>query len=383
MIELNAPNISKREVRFTSKALKSGWVSDGKYLKLFEEKFKKYVNSKYAISCINGTSALHLALKIINADNKTEVLLPSISFIATANAIIYSNATPVFLGVNKYLNLDEFSLLNFIKEKTYKKNGKLFNKKTNKHIIALTVVNVFGNCANLSLIKKICNQNNIFLIEDAAESLGSFFKSKKKVKHSGTFGHIGCFSFNANKIITTGGGGMIVTNNKNFANKARFLANQAKKNNVYFDHSEIGYNYKLPNINCAIGYAQISKIKKFKKIKIKNYLLYKKYLKNVDILDAPHYSDSNYWLSCIKFKTKKNVLKYSINYLFKKKIVARPVWKLLPSQKQFKKYQKFDFEKSKKTIFNMLCIPSSTSLKNNEIKKISYHLNNLALKFKK
>ena len=105
MIELNAPNISKREVRFTSKALKSGWVSDGKYLKLFEEKFKKYVNSKYAISCINGTSALHLALKIINADNKTEVLLPSISFIATANAIIYSNATPVFLGVNKYLKI--------------------------------------------------------------------------------------------------------------------------------------------------------------------------------------------------------------------------------------------------------------------------------------
>ena len=382
MIQLNAPNISRSEIQLASKALRAGWVSDGKYLKIFEERLKKYVKSKFAVSCINGTSALHLALRIINADHNTEVLVPSVSFIATANAITYNNATPIFLGVNKYLNLDELSLKNFIKKNTYKKNGKLINKKTKKHIIALTVVNVFGHCANLNTIKKICDQNNIYLIEDAAESLGSFFRLKKKLKHSGTFGHIGCFSFNANKIITTGGGGMIVTNNRSFEKRARFLANQAKEDTVYFDHSEIGYYYKLQNINCAIGCAQIKKINKFKKRKINNFLAYKKYLKNnIEILEAPNYSDSNYWLSCVKFKVKKNIINYSINYLLKKGIITRPVWKLLPKQKKFKKYQKFDFTKTQKFTFNMLCIPSSTSLDDKQIKKVSLHLNYLASKF--
>ena len=384
MIELNSPNISKEEIKLTLEALKSGWVSEGKYLRLFENKFKKYIKSKYAVSCVNGSSALHLALKVIKANKDTEVLVPSVSFIATANSVIYNNASPVFLGVNKYLNLDEESLINFIKHNTYKKNGKLFNKKTKKRIIALTVVHVFGNCANLNLLKKICKKNNIYLIEDAAESLGSFYINKKKKIHSGTLGDIGCFSFNANKIITTGGGGMIVTNNKNLSEKARFLANQAKKNSIYFDHTEIGYNYRLPNVNCAIGCAQIGKINKFKKLKIRNFKLYKKYFdKNIEVLNAPIYSDSNYWLCCIKLRSKKNVVKKSIDFLKKKGIKARPVWKLLPFQKQFSAFQKFDVKNSRKFINNTLCIPSSTSLKRKEIKKIALNINLLAKKINK
>ena len=248
---------------------------------------------------------------------------------------------------------------------------------TRKKILALVVVHVFGNSANISEIKNICKKNKIFLIEDAAESLGTYFKKNNKKIHTGTFGDIGCISFNANKIITSGGGGMILTNNSKIAERARFLSNQAKKNDYFFSHPEIGYNFRLPNVNCAIGYEQLKKINRFLKIKKRNFDYYVKFLdkKKIEVIKPPKYSLSNFWMCVIRFKVKKNLINKAIKYLEKNKIQTRPVWKLLNEQQRFKNFQNFNTQRSKKNIFNCLCIPSSTNLSLEQIRFISEKLN--------
>lgn len=377
MISLNAPNLSDKEVSTVKKTLKGGWVSGGKYINLFEQNLRKYVKANYAVACVNGTSALHLALRLIGAHEKSEIIIPNISFIATANAIIYNNSSPIFLGTDEFFNLDIEVLKKFLKFKTFKKNGFTYNLVTRKKILALVVVHVFGNSANISEIKNICKKNKIFLIEDAAESLGTYFKKNNKKIHTGTFGDIGCISFNANKIITSGGGGMILTNNSKIAERARFLSNQAKKNDYFFSHPEIGYNFRLPNVNCAIGYEQLKKIDRFLKIKKRNFDYYVKFLdkKKIEVIKPPKYSLSNFWMCVVRFKVKKNLLNKAIKYLEKNKIQTRPVWKLLNEQQKFKNFQNFDTQKSKKNIFNCLCIPSSTNLKLEQIRFISAKLN--------
>lgn len=377
MISLNAPNLSDKEVSTVKKTLKGGWVSGGKYINLFELNLRKYVKANYAVACVNGTSALHLALRLIGADEKSEIIIPNISFIATANATIYNNSSPIFLGTDEFFNLDVEVLKKFLKFKTFKKNGFTYNLVTRKKILALVVVHVFGNSANISEIKNICKKNKIFLIEDAAESLGTYFKKNNKKIHTGTFGDIGCISFNANKIITSGGGGMILTNNSKIAERARFLSNQAKKNDYFFSHPEIGYNFRLPNVNCAIGYEQLKKINRFLKIKKRNFDYYVKFLdkKKIEVIKPPKYSLSNFWMCVIRFKVKKNLINKAIKYLEKNKIQTRPVWKLLNEQQRFKNFQNFNTQRSKKNIFNCLCIPSSTNLSLEQIRFISEKLN--------
>lgn len=370
MINLNSPQIKKLEIKYMKESLKSGWVSWGKFVKLFEKQISNFTGSNYAISCVNGTSALQLALNIAQAKEDTEVIIPSVSFIATANSVIYNNASPIFMDVDKYLNIDTRKTIKFIDENTYSRNGNTFNKKTKKKIVALIVVHVFGNAADIFPLKKICKKKNIILIEDAAESLGSFYKKKKR-RHTGTVGDMGILSFNANKIITTGGGGMILTNNKKIAKKAYFLSNQAKSDNIFFVHDKIGYNFRLPNINCAIGFAQFKYLKKFlhKKRLIHNY--YKKNFNNkIKLMAPPNYCLSNYWMNVIKFSYKKNIINKAIDYFQNLKIETRPVWKLLYEQKEFTKFEKFEVYNAKKYISNCLCIPSSSNLKISNLKFI-------------
>jgi perosamine synthetase len=384
MINLNLPNISNKEIKSSSEALKTGWVSAGKYVELFEKRFKEFVKIKYAICMVNGSSALQLALRIVDCNKDNEVIVPSISFIATANAVIYNNSTPIFLDTDEYLNLSVENFKEFLRFRTFKRKGFTYNKKTKKKIVAVVVVHVLGNSANLLEIKKLCKKNKIYLIEDAAESLGTYFLNKKDKKHTGTIGDIGCFSFNANKIITTGGGGMLVTNNKKFAEKAKFLKFQAKENTYYFDHTEIGYNFRLPNPNCAIGYEQLGRIKNFLKNKKNNYKIYKTFLdKKIKLLKPPIYSESNHWLTAIKLENKKNILDFAIKFLEKNKIEARPIWKLLYEQKRYKNYEKFRIKASKKNINNYLCIPSSSSMTFKDLKYVSNKLNVLAEKINK
>ncbi len=377
MINLSLPNLSKEEIKASSSTIRDGWVAGGKFIKKFEDEIKNFTKAKHAISCINGTSALHLALRAIGASKDNEILMPSVSFIATANATIYNNSSPIFLDVDKYLNLDCISLENFIKKQTFKKKGILYNKKSKKKILAVVVVHVFGTAANIVNIKKICKKNNLFLIEDAAGALGSFYKENKTKKHLGTFGDLGCLSFNANKIITSGGGGMVVTNDSKLSKKIRFLSNQAKVNDTFYIHSDIGYNYRLPNVNCSIGFAQLKKLKSFINIKKKNYRIYSKMLNQdkVELIDSPKYSESNKWMYVVHFKTRKNIIKKAIRYLKLSGVETKPIWNPLINQPKFSKFQKYEIFNTKKFILNKLCIPSSTFLKKREIKFVANKIN--------
>ena len=362
MISLHRPVIKGEEIKEVTKVLKSSWISSsGSNVKKFEDIIASYTGSKFAVGCVNGTSALHLALIASKVPQKSEVLLPCVSFISTANVVLYHNCSPIFFDVKDNFNIDLDKVIDFLENNTFKKNKKIFNKKTKKQISAIILVHVFGKACNFTKIKKICKKNKIIIIEDAAESLGSFLK--KKI-HTGTQGDVGCFSFNANKLITTGGGGMLVTQNSKIGKYAKHLSMQAKKNNFYFEHDELGYNYRLPNISATIGISQMVRIKNIlvKKQKINDF--YEKIFKK-DIFFSLVPSDrlNNQWINLLKINTKKkNVLNEILSYLNKNKIEARPVWKLLYKQKQFKKFEKYKIFNAEKIIKNHICLPSGIDL---------------------
>ena len=269
MIPLSVPNISGKEWEYVKECLDTEWVSSaGKYVDKFESDVAKYVNSKYAVACTNGTSALQVSLRLVGVEANTEVIVPSLTFVAPVNAIVYNNASPVFMDVDEYYNIDIFKTINFIENETQYKNGYSYNKMTKKRISALLPIHMWGNAVNLDDLIPICEERNISIIEDASESLGSYYiEGKYKNQFTGSVGKLGCLSFNGNKIITTGGGGMILTNDKTLAEKAKYLTTQAKDDPVRYFHNDIGYNFRLTNVQAAIGVAQLKQLKKFLKEK--------------------------------------------------------------------------------------------------------------------
>lgn len=379
-IPLSEPQFSKQEIKYISHCIKTKWVSpSGGYVKEFENKIASYTNSKFSVSTINGTSALHIALILLGINSKHEVIVPSITFIAPINVVRYQNADPIFIGVNKYHTIDKEIFLNFIKKNTKFRNGYTINKKTKKIIRALIIVHTWGNAAEIDEIVNICKKQNIKIIEDASESLGAFYKDGKyKNKHTGTIGDIGCISFNANKIITTGGGGMILTQNKILAKKAEYLVTQAKNNAFKFIHNEIGYNYKMNNIAAAIGIAQFQHFNKILKYKKEIHNIYSNFfLKSNDfkILDAPPFSKSNFWLNLLVIKNNKININHLIKKLLLNKIDVRPVWYPNNLQKPYLKFQAFKTNKDIEIIKNTICLPSSINLKKNDIFKICKLIN--------
>ena len=261
-MKLSVPHIDKSDVRSINAVLKSGWIStSSKTVDEFENKISKFCNTKYSIALNSGTSAIHLGLKILGVNNTTEVIVPSLTFIATVNPIIYLGAKPIIFDVDQYHNLKIEDVINFIKNKTKFKNNKTINIKTKKIIKVVIVAHMWGRACDFSELKDLCKKRNIFILEDAAEALGSYIK-KKRYKHCGSIGDIGCLSFNANKIITTGSGGSIVTNNKKFYERAQYLANQAKNDTFNYIHNECGYNYKMNSLSAALGISQLRRLKK-------------------------------------------------------------------------------------------------------------------------
>ena len=281
-LSLSTPYLKFSELKYVKNCITTEWVStSGKYLDLFETKLCEYTKSKYAVLCNSGTSALHIALKIVGIKNNDEVIVPTLTFIATINSILYNNASPIFMDSDETFNIDIKKVLEFLNTKTYTKNGHTYNSKTKKIIRAIIIVHVWGNVTNIKKLISICKLKNIKIIEDATESLGSKYKiTKKKLKHAGTIGDVGCSSFNGNKIITTGAGGAIFVKNKQLKNKAQYLISQAKDNFDFFIHNQVGFNYRMPNINAAIGLSQLENIETIltKKKNIHNY--YVNYFKN-------------------------------------------------------------------------------------------------------
>ena len=274
MIPLSVPCLGGNEWKYVKECLDTEWVSTaGKYVERFETDFRAYVGASHAVACVNGTAALQVALRIVGVLPGDEVIVPTLTFIATVNVVKYLGGEPVFMDCDDFYNIDFEKTVDFLQRHTEMKNGNTYNRLTGRRIAAVIPVHIFGNAARLPEFVAICRERNIRIIEDAAESIGTFYDAPDAGKrHTGTIGDIGCFSFNGNKIITTGGGGMVVTNDPDFAEKAKYLTTQAKDDEVRYVHNEVGYNFRLTNVQAAIGVAQLELLPGYLETKRKNYL---------------------------------------------------------------------------------------------------------------
>ena len=377
-MKLSAPHIDKSDIRSINNVLKSEWIStSSKTVSTFEKKISNFCNTKHSIALNSGTSAIHLGLKILGVDNTTEVIVPSLTFIATVNPILYLGAKPIIFDVDEYHNLKIGDVIDFIKNKTIFKNNKTINKKSKKIIKVIIIAHMWGRACDFTKLKNICKKRNIFILEDAAEALGSYIK-KNKVNHCGSIGDIGCLSFNANKIITTGSGGAIITNNKKFYEQAQYLANQAKDDTFNYIHNECGYNYKMNSICAALGISQLRRLKKkiIRREQIYNsYLLNLKNSKDIKILSYDSNSKINYWMNVISFKLLNFKQTYNLSLsLAKNKIETRRIWRPLNLQLYLKKFQTHNVINASKLYSNSLCVPSDDNISNSDVDKISNYI---------
>jgi len=381
-IPLSVPSLNGNEWKYVKECLDTNWVSSaGKYVELFEKKICDYTGAKYAIACVNGTSAIHISLRLAGVQKGDEVIVPSLTFIAPVNAVSYNGADPIFMDADDFYNIDVRKTIDFIKDKTVFKNGFTYNKKTQKRISAVLPVHVWGNAVWLDELIVLCEQKNISVVEDASESLGTFYNSGKyKGKHTGTLGRLGCLSFNGNKIITAGGGGMILTSDIELAQKAKYYTTQAKDDPVNYIHHEVGYNYRLTNIQAALGVAQLEllKTKLNKKREIHNY--YKNMIKKISgltIASTPLYSSNNHWLNILQIDTliHKHSMSELLQRCIKNKIETRPVWMLNHEQKPYKIFQRYKINKAIDLVKKSICLPSSPDLTTEILDRIINILN--------
>lgn len=361
---LHSPIFFGNEKKYLLNCIKTTYVSSvGQYVKKFEDNISKYTKVKNTVALINGSSALFLLLKALGIGKKDEVLIPSLTFIATANAVFHAGADPNFVdvGENSFCICPN-KLENYLLRSCYIFRGKTFNKKTNKQIKAIILVYLFGFAEQVEKIKRICKKFNLILLEDAAEAIGSYYKKK----HLGTFGDAGVISFNGNKTITCGNGAVVITKNKKLAKKVRHLSVNAKINHPYeYIHNDYGYNFRLSNINAAIGCAQLENITTIIKLKRKNFAEYKKkfsLFKKISIVSEPKNCISNYWLINLdlnKFHKIKNRLLKKLNF---NSIKARALWKPLHQLKIFNYCSRDNLKNTEQLYSRVISLPSSPSL---------------------
>lgn len=367
-IPLSVPNLKGKELEYVTHAIESEWVSTaGSFINEFEEKTAAYVKAKGAVSVQNGTSGLHIALKVCGVTEENEVIVPALTFIAAVNPVKYIGAEPVFIDCDDSLCMDASKLLHFCQEECEFKAGELINKKTKKHISAIIVVHVFGNTANMEEIMNVANEFNLKVIEDATESIGSYYTDGfYEGKHAGTIGAVGVYSFNGNKIMTTGGGGMIVSDDMEVIKRAKHLTTQAKSDGLYYRHDEVGYNYRMTNIQAALGLAQLEQLETFIKTKRENYLYYKEQInkiKGLALLEFNRNIRSNYWFYAL-YISEDYLLNRDelITFLASKNIQVRPVWDLINEQKPYLKNQAYKIEKASHYLHHIVNIPCSSNL---------------------
>jgi perosamine synthetase len=362
IVPLHEPKFIGNEKKYLSQCIDTTFVSSvGKFVDKFEKKIAKYTGAKYAIATTNGTSALHISLILAGVGQDDEVITQPLNFIASCNAISYCNARPIFLDVDRdTLGLSPDALSIFLEKNTIIRNKKCINKKTKKIIKACVPMHSYGHPCRIDEIKKILKKYHIFLIEDAAESLGSFYKKK----HTGTFGQLGVISFNGNKIVTAGGGGCIITNNKILAKKAKHITTTAKVPHRWeFKHDEIGYNYRMPNLNAALLIAQLENLNLFTRNKRELAKKYEAFFKDEELIffKEPKNSKSNYWLNSIILKNKKNKDQF-LKETNSNGIMTRPVWMLMNRLSMFKNAQSDNLKNANWLFERVVNIPSSVTL---------------------
>jgi perosamine synthetase len=337
MVPLHVPTFRGNEKKYLNECIDTTFVSSvGKFVDRFEEMMVDYTGTQKAVVCVNGTNALHMAMLLVGVEREDEVITQALTFIATCNAISYIGAHPLFIDVdNDTMGLSPDAMEAWLKENAEIKGESCYNRRTGRRIKACVPMHTFGHPVHLDKLVEVCNRYHIELVEDAAESLGSFYKGK----HTGTFGKIGAISFNGNKTITTGGGGMLLFQDEKLGNFAKHLTTQAKVTHRWeFVHDHIGYNYRMPNINAALGCAQLEDIDHFLANKRETAEKYKQFFsdkENIQFFTEPEGSKSNYWLNAVLLNDKEAQLKF-LEYTNDHAVMTRPIWELMNRLPMFK-----------------------------------------------
>ena len=379
-IPLSEPIMAGNEWKYVKECLDTGWVSSaGKFVDIFAEKFAEYLELSYAVPIVNGTAALHVSLVALGLKPNEEVLVPTLTFAATANVVLYCNAYPVFMDVEEdTLGIDPEKVEEFLTQECDWKNGCLINKSTKRKVRGIIPVHLYGHPVDISTILELADKYGLFIVEDATESLGSKYKGQ----FVGTLGEIGAFSFNGNKLITTGGGGMVVTKNAELAEHIKYLTTQAKAPGPVYYHTEIGYNYRLTNIQAALGLAQLEKIDQFiaKRRLIGHY--YQQAFKDypgITFGGEPECSWSNYWLSWILVETyygrSKDELLKELNG---KRIEARAFFIPLHTLPPYKSYQAYQISKALELYDKGINLPGHIILEKDDLRVVVDTIKNFA-----
>lgn len=363
-IPLHEPRFIGNEKAYLNECVDSSFVSSvGKYVDRFEMEFAQYVGAKYAIATVNGTAALHISLILADVKKDDEVITQPLTFVATCNAISYTGAKPIFVDVDlDTMGLSPNALAEFLEANCELEDGKCINKMTNRVIRACVLMHTFGHPCKIDEIKEICDNWSIALVEDSAESLGSYYKGK----HTGTFGKIGAFSFNGNKIITSGGGGVIVTDDEELAKRAKHITTTAKIPHSYeYVHDEIAYNYRLPNINAALLVAQMENLDKFLANKRELADIYREFFASsgVKFVEEPQNCRSNYWLQAVMFDSAKKRDEF-LEFSNSSGVMSRPIWQPMNELEMYKDCQKGDLRNAKYLEERVINIPSSVRVWN-------------------
>lgn len=374
-VPLSIPNFEGNERKYVDEAIDQGWVSTGgAYITKLEEQMASFLNVPNVAACQSGTSGLHLALVDCGVQPGDMVIVPTLTFIAAVNPVKYQFAVPVFMDCDDSLCIDPEKLQEFCERECRLENGKLIHNATKKHVKAVIVVHVFGNMADMEAIMEIAEQYRLTVIEDATEALGTYYtEGKYKGKYAGTMGDYGAYSFNGNKIITTGGGGAVTAKEPKKVDHLRYLSTQAKDDPHYYIHNEIGYNYRMTNVQAAIGVAQMEELEEFIKRKHKNYDLYQSLFSGYELgtlLGFKEGTYSNQWFYSLQIHMDRihGTMRDIITRLGEQGVQTRAIWGLIHEQKPYADSICYKIEKASYYSGCILNIPSTTQLTEDDIK---------------
>lgn len=381
VIPLCVPEIRGNEWKYIKECLDTNWVSSaGKFVDRFERELAAYVGTRYAVATCNGTAALHIALKVAGVEPDDEVLVSTLTFISPVNTIRYCGAWPVFMDADPiYWQMDPEKVVDFLEKECRWQGGNLVNKTTGRKVKAILPVHIMGHPCDMDPILEVARKYNLVIIEDATESLGAKYKGRMV----GHLGDIACFSFNGNKIITTGGGGMIVTDDEAWARKAKYLTTQAKDDSVEYIHNEIGYNYRLTNIQAAMGCAQLEQLDEYINSKRQTARHYSEHLVNIPGIDPPKEAEwafSIFWLYTILVDEKRYGMssRQLMHRLRQKNIQARPFWHPIHSLPPYIDCQSYRVEVVDRLYERGLSLPCSVGIRAEEIELVVCHLREVA-----
>lgn len=383
-IPLSVPNLSDREIELVTNAVTDGWVSTaGRYVGQFEQDLADYLNVDGAAACQSGTAALHVAMILANVAPGDLVIVPALTFIAAVNPIRYVGADPVFMDCDSSLCIDPAKLNQFCEDECVFDGSVLRHKLSGRKISAIVVVHVFGNMADMVELMGIAQKFHLAVIEDATEALGTYYLDGPfRGKFAGTIGDFGAFSFNGNKIITSGGGGMIVAKDSKLLHRAKHLTTQAKADTLYYEHDEVGFNYRLTNLQAALGVAQLEKIEQFIDAKNANYDLYKHFLEvdpSYKLLPFRNGVRSNKWFYSVECSGGKVHRDRLIKGLNDRGVQTRPIWGLINEQTPYVGELAYKIDSAKKYHDGVINIPCSTGITESEIIRVVDCMKEIAL----